>query len=87
MTRRDMFSYYSPQVPSGPPLYITTASALLAKAPEKRKYAGDDVQWKVQAMHELQEMQKMQESAGDDVQWKEHIKGGQHVGRRQDGAW
>ena len=57
------------------------SGALLAKAPEKRKYAGDDVQWKVQAMHELQEMQKMQESAGDDVQWKEHITGGQHVRR------
>ena len=67
--------------PSGARDYSSGCGALLAKAPEKRKYAGDDVQWKVQAMHELQEMQKMQESAGDDVQWKEHIKGGQHVRR------
>ena len=47
------------------------SGALLAKAPEKRKYAGEDVQWKVQEMHGMQEIR---ESAGDDVQWKEHIK-------------
>ena len=49
--------------PSGAPDFSSGCGALLAKAPEKRKYAGEDVQWKVQEMHGLQEMQKMQESA------------------------
>ena len=71
MTRRVVLGHVFILFPSCALDCSPSCSALLAKAPEKRKYAGDDVQRKVQEMHGMQEIQ---ESAGDDVQWKEHIK-------------